>query len=120
MKAKITEEEFESLNEAIKSEYQKDGDKYNLTVEGLEDTGALKRAKEHEKERRQKVEAELKKSKDQLTEKEDEIIDLRKGAVSKDDVDALERSYKEKLEKSEKGIYWQNATMQKVLYVLCS
>lgn len=101
MKAKITEEEFESLNEAIKSEYQKDGDKYNLTVEGLEDTGALKRAKEHEKERRQKVEAELKIAKEKLTEKEDEIINLHKGAVSKDDVDALERSYKEKLEKTE-------------------
>lgn len=102
MKLNVNAEEYELLDDAIKAEYKKDGDGFSLTVDGLEDTGALKRAKEHEKERRQKVEAELKEIKDQLTTKEDEIIDLRKGAVSKDDVEALERSYKEKLEKSEK------------------
>jgi len=102
MKLNVNAEEYELLDDAIKSEYKQGANGYELTVDGLEDTGALKRAKEHEKERRQKVESELKEIKDQLTLKEDEIIDLRKGAVSKDDVDALERSYKEKLEKSEK------------------
>lgn len=102
MKLNVNAEEYELLDDAIKSEYKQGANGYELTVDGLEDTGALKRAKEHEKERRQKVEAELKEIKDQLTSKEDEIIDLRKGAVSKDDVEALERSYKEKLEKSEK------------------
>lgn len=102
MKLNLTTEEYDSLDESLKNEYKLDGEGYALNVEGLEDTGALKRAKEHEKERRQKVEAELKELKEALTAKEDEIIDLRKGAVSKDDVEALERSYKEKLEKSSK------------------
>ena len=100
MKLNVSTDEYELLDDAIKSEYKQGANGYELTVEGLEDTGALKRAKEHEKERRQKVENELKEVKDQLTLKEDEIIDLRKGAVSKDDVEALERSYKEKLEKT--------------------
>ena len=99
MKLNLTTEEYDSLDESLKNEYTQDGEGFKLSVEGLEDTGALKRAKEHEKERRQKVEAELKELKETLTAKEDEIIDLRKGAVSKDDVEALERSYKEKLEK---------------------
>jgi len=100
MKLNVTNEEYESLDESLKMIYQKDGDIYKLPIDGLEDTGALKRAKEHEKERRQKAESELKEVKDQLTAKEDEIINLHKGAVSKDDVEALERSYKEKLEKT--------------------
>lgn len=100
MKLNVTNEEYDLLDDSLKTIYQKDGDGYKLPIEGLEDTGALKRAKEHEKERRQKAESELKEIKDQLTAKEDEIINLHKGAVSKDDVEALERSYKEKLEKT--------------------
>jgi len=102
MKQVLTKEEFDELVEPIKAEYKQQGENYTLNLEGAEDTGALKRAKDHEKERRQKVEAELSELKSQLTAKEDEIIDLRKGAVSKDDVDALEKSYKEKLDKTEK------------------
>lgn len=100
MKLKLNTEEYDLLDDSLKTIYQKDGDNYILPIEGMEDTGALKRAKEHEKERRQKAESELKEVKDKLTEKEDEIINLHKGAVSKDDVEALEKSYKEKLEKT--------------------
>ena len=104
MKATITKEEFEKLSDEFKSEYSASGDDYSLKVEGGEDTGALKRAKDYEVERRKKAETTLKDTKDELESKVTELEDIRKGAISKDDVDALEKSYKEKYEKREKEL----------------
>jgi len=102
MKYTISKTEYEQLEEVIQKQYDAKGDEYQIQLEGVEDTGALKRAKEHEKERRHKAEQELKEVRDKLDSKEQEIMDLRKGAVSKDDVEALEKSYKEKLEDTQK------------------
>lgn len=48
VKYKLTKAEFEKLAEHFKAEYKEDGDGYVLDLEGAEDTGALKRAKERE------------------------------------------------------------------------
>lgn len=48
VKFKLTKAEFEKLAEHFKAEYKEDGDGYVLDLEGAEDTGALKRAKERE------------------------------------------------------------------------
>lgn len=57
MKYQVTKDEFESLSDAFKAEYDEKDGEYVLKVEGGEDTGALKRAKDHEKTRRQKAES---------------------------------------------------------------
>jgi len=107
MKATISKEEFEKLSDDFKKEYSASGDDYSLKVEGGEDTGALKRAKDHEVERRKKAETNLKETKDELETREKELEDIRKGAITKDDVEALEKSYKEKYEKREKELQEQ-------------
>ena len=108
MKLTITKDEFEAIDSTLQSEYKEEGEGYTLTVEGLEDTGALKRAKEHEVSRRKQAEESLKEIKDRLTAKEDELIEIRKGVIPKDDMDALEKSWKEKLDNQ------QNDFQQKI------
>jgi len=98
MKCKIDRTAYDKMDAAFQAEYSQDGDDFILTLDGAPDTGALKRAKDHEKERRQKAEAELVTVKATLTEKEDELIDIRKGVIPKDDVDALETSWKKKMD----------------------
>jgi hypothetical protein len=63
---KITQAKYDALSDNLKAEYKKDGDGYTLDVEGEEDTGALKRAKEHEKAERIAAEKRLKEAQDEL------------------------------------------------------
>lgn len=101
MKYKISKEDHEKLSDEFKGEYtEKDGE-FILTVEGGEDTGALKRAKEHEKGLRQRAEDKLRTTEDTLETRETELADMRKGAIPKADVEALEASYKDKQTKLE-------------------
>ncbi|WBF76910.1 hypothetical protein PSV3_00208 [Septimatrevirus PSV33] len=48
LKKKLTKEEHAKLSDALKAEYIEDGDGFRLDVDGDEDTGALKRAKDRE------------------------------------------------------------------------
>ena len=48
LKKKLTKAEYEKLSEHIKAEYIEDGDGFRLDIDGDEDTGALKRAKDRE------------------------------------------------------------------------
>lgn len=65
-----------------------------------EDVGALKRAKDHEARDRKKAEDRVKALETELSAKETEIEDIRKGAIPKADVEALEKSIKGKYEKT--------------------
>lgn len=66
LKQKIDKATFDKLADAIKAEYfEKDGE-YHLDVDGLEDTGALRRAKDHEVKQRKEAETKLRDAEDQI------------------------------------------------------
>lgn len=92
LKKKLTKEEYAKLTEAIKPEYIEDGDGYRLDVEGEEDTGALKRAKDRESQLRKDAEKALKEAKEQLDALGTD--DARK----KGDIATLEKSWQGKME----------------------
>ena len=94
-------ESLDGVDEAIAGNYTEKDGKFYLDIEGLDEhpgVGALKRAKNHEKELRQAAEGKLKEAEDKVTDLEGTIEGIRKGAIPKGDVDALESSYKKKLE----------------------
>jgi hypothetical protein len=92
LKKKITKAEHEKLNDVFKAEYIEDGEGFRLDVEGEEDTGALKRAKDRESQLRKEAEKSLKDAQDQLDALGTD--DARK----KGDIATLEASWKAKLE----------------------
>lgn len=92
LKKKITKEEHAKLSEHVKGEYIEDGDGFRLDIEGDEDTGALKRAKDREAQLRRDAEAKLREAQEQL-----EALgtdDARK----KGDIQTLEKSWQKKLD----------------------
>lgn len=102
MKFKITSDEFGKLSEEMKKEYTQEGDDYTLNVEGGEDTGALKRAKEHEKERRQKSEQKARELADQMAELQEQLEEAQSARSAKDK--DIEKRWKDKYEKREKEL----------------
>lgn len=94
----ITLPTLEGVNETVAAEYKKQEDgTFKLDVSGLEDTGALKRAKTHEKENRQIAETKLGEAEASNTTLQETIDEMRRGNIPKGDVDALEQSWKDKL-----------------------
>lgn len=92
LKKKLTKEEYSKLSDHIKAEYIEDGDGFRLDIDGDEDTGALKRAKDREAQLRRDAEAKLREAQEEL----DRINgdDARK----KGDIATLEKSWQKKLE----------------------
>jgi len=93
----LTETEYSALDEAGQKLYAKQADgKYHLDLE--EDDGEeLKRAKEHEKRKRQEAEARAEEAEKKLKEQEDARKAAEEEAARKSgDVTALEKSWKEK------------------------
>ena len=66
LKKKLTKAEYEKLSEHIKAEYIEDGDGFRLDIDGDEDTGALKRAKDREAQLRREAETKLREAQEQL------------------------------------------------------
>lgn len=100
LKLNITADEHAALDEAIKALYEADGDNFKLAVDGIEDTGALRRAKEREaqaaKEAKERAEA-LQTQLDEITAK---LADEDRNSHRKNkDLDALEKSWKEEADK---------------------
>lgn len=98
LKRKITKAQFEKLSEELQGEYKEVDGEYLLDVDGLEDTGALKRAKDREAQRRKELEDEKRELESRLEKLEGD--DARK----KGDIDTLEKSWDGKL-KSQKAEY---------------
>jgi hypothetical protein len=98
-------ETLEGVAEPLAKEYKKveaDGKaSFVLDIEGDEDTGALKRAKDHEKKERQAAEKAAKELGAQVETLQEELDNIRRGAIPKGDVEKLEGSWKTKLEKRE-------------------
>lgn len=90
LKKKLTKAEYEKLSDALKSEYISDGDDYKLDLDGDEDTGALKRAKDRETQLRRDAEKKAKELEEQLAAISD--TDARK----KGDIETLEKSWQKK------------------------
>lgn len=92
LKKKLSKAEYEKLSEHIKSEYVEDGDNFRLDLEGDEDAGALKRAKDREVQLRREAEAKLREAQEEL----DKINgdDARK----KGDIATLEKAWQKKME----------------------
>lgn len=68
LKLKIAKTVYDALPDAVKSEYyEKDGD-YHLDVDGIEDTGALRRAKDHEVKARKDAETKVRDLEGQVAE----------------------------------------------------
>ncbi len=97
LKRKLSKEAYDKLSDELKAEYiEKDGD-YVLDVDGDEDTGALKRAKDREAQLRRDAEKRAKEAEDRLADLEGD--DARK----RGDIETLEKSWKKKNEDLETG-----------------
>jgi hypothetical protein len=102
MALKFKIKSLDGLAEEVAKLYTKDSDGgFKLEVEGIEDTSALKSAKDHEKQQRKEAEAKVKQLSDELATLTEERDGLLKGAIPKGDVDKLEASWKGKLTKRE-------------------
>jgi hypothetical protein len=113
MKYRIDQTAFDALSEDLKALYKKQDDgSYQLQVEGMEDTGALKRAKDHEKTKRQEAETRARELEARVTELEAASDDKSK---QKGDVDALNKSWEAKLAKREKELSDKIAAREKQL-----
>lgn len=88
---------------------------YRLDLDGYEDPGALKRAKEHEKESRKLAETKVKELTKAVETAQEELDGIRRGAIPKGDVEKLETSWKEKLAKKETELGGQLESAQKSL-----
>ena len=88
LKKKLTKAEYEKLSEHIKAEYIEDGDGFRLDIDGDEDTGALKRAKDREAQLRREAETKLREAQEQLDALGND--DARK----KGDIETLEKKWK--------------------------
>jgi len=97
LKNKIDKAAFDKLPDVLKSEYIEDGDGYRLDVDGAEDTGALKRAKDREAQLRKDAETQLREAQAKLDELGTD--DARK----KGDIATLEASWKGKLDEEQAG-----------------
>lgn len=95
LKKNIDKAAFESLTEMQQGLYIEDGEGYKLDIEvdGEEDTGALKRAKDREVQLRKDAQKEANELRDRLAEIEES------SAENIGDVKTLQKSYEGKLEK---------------------
>jgi hypothetical protein len=119
IKFKLKDEaEYDALPKHLRDEYKKQDDgSYVVDLEGAEDTGALKRAKEHEVAERKKAQKALKETMDKQTEIEAELAELRenKTKAADKDVAATEKAWQAKLAKREKELTDQLGSIQKAL-----
>ncbi len=89
LKKKVTKAEFDGLAEGVKLCYKVSGDEFVIDIEGDDGTDwQLKR----------QIEADhRKKAETKITVLQEELDNLRRGAIPKDDVAALEKSWGDKL-----------------------
>ncbi len=116
LKHKINSAAYAKLDKIIQDEYKKDGEDFVLDVDGLEDTGTLVRAKEHEVNRRKTAEQKVKDAEQKALDIQAELEELREAkAKGGDAVSAAEKKAAEKLAKREKELTDANAALQKAL-----
>jgi hypothetical protein len=92
---------LDGVDKSLASFYEEKDGGYVLKVEGIDDGAELKRAKDHEKRARQQAEKERDELRAQFQAIEEERDNLLKGSVPKSNIEALEKSYKDKITKIE-------------------
>lgn len=97
---KLEADKIDDIPEPFRGAYEEKDGKFRLKVDGLEDTSALKRAKDHEKEERKKAAERARQLEEQLAEMRiklegDEAERLKKSG----DIEAINKSWQEKLSK---------------------
>jgi len=103
MRVKITPAEYAKLSPEFQAEYSQDGDSFSLSLDGVEDTGALRRAKDNEVVARKAAQTENAALKDQVRE-------LTEGTTAQVQAEAAKHTGKiEKLTK-----FAQNALVKQV------
>jgi hypothetical protein len=106
LKAKIAK--LDDVIEAHRAFYKADGDAFALDIEGADDVGALKRAKDHEKEQRRIAEKNANERAERIAELEKLIAEAADGSgKKKGDAEQLEAAYKAKLAKLEADLKGQ-------------
>lgn len=120
-------ETLEGLPEPVAKEYKEvvEGDKksFVLDLDGVyvseEPIEALRNAKLHEKNARQTAEKKVKESETRITQLQEEMDEMRRGNIPKGDVDKLEKSWKERMDKAigdrDIQIQARDKTLQKIL-----
>lgn len=101
MALKSVLDSIDGLPDDVKKEYKKEGDKYVLDVDGIDNhpgVGALKNAMTRAKDERGAAQTEARTAKEALQAANDQLDEMRRGAIPKGDVEALEKSWKTKLE----------------------
>lgn len=98
LKRKIDKATYDKLKDDVKSEYEEKDGSYVLIIEGEDDPAELKRAKDREVQARKDAEKKAK----ELQEALDEATG--NDAKKRGDIEVLEKSWKEKLEKKEKEL----------------
>lgn len=93
LKKQITKAEYDNLPEDFRKEYKAQGENFVLDIEGDDGTD-WKHKREIEAEHRRRAEEKAKKL-------QDEVDDMRRGAIPKGDVEALENSWKTKVAEAE-------------------
>lgn len=105
LKRKITASEWEKLSEQLQGEYRAEGNAYVLDVEGDDDSSALKRAKDREKQRADEAAA-------RLAEVEAELEEARSGSGRKEkDIATLEKAHAKALKEVQDS---SNAKIEKL------
>jgi len=98
---------LDGVPDSLRGEYKEHEGKFYLDIEGIDDhhaVGALRRAKDYEKEEARKAKAAIATIQQSLDTTTTELETLRKTGVPKDKVEALENSYKDKMTKREKEL----------------
>lgn len=110
LKFRITKTAFDKLSDEHKELYEADGDKhFTLAVEGMDDNGALKRAKD-------RIQEELDELKDEVKTKDKEIKTLKEAAGEGGaDVTRLTRSHERKVTTLTEGFNTKLTGLQKFI-----
>lgn len=90
LKLKIGKEVHDALSEELQKLYVADGDDFKLEVDGVEDTGALKRAKDREAQEKKEALVKLKEAEAKLAEFEGN------SARKSGDIETLEKAWEKK------------------------
>lgn len=110
MKRKISKEEFEKLSDALKENYKEKNGSYLLTIEDDDEAiTELRTARDHEKE-------DHRNTKLKLRDLEIKLDELTNGKHKLDgNIEALEKSWKEKFENREKELLGENGKLKGML-----
>lgn len=113
MTIKTQLDSIDDLPEALQAEYAKGDDgKFHLDVDDGGAADKLKAKHSEAEKHRKNAEGKQKELQDQIDALTEERDNMLSGAVSKDDVEKLEASYKQKLTKRENELNEQISTMQ--------